>query len=102
MRGNDPHYYVEIRQDDDAPNPREEWDNLGHIVYSKFSRYVLGDEAVDPDAPPTPDPLADCALLLRQTLAKVVPYDLATRHVIAMFGDQSGADREDILRALLT
>jgi len=36
-------YKIEIHHDDDAPNPRKEWDNLGHMV-CWHGRYNLGDD----------------------------------------------------------
>lgn len=38
-------YYVRIRSDDDARDPRKEDEHLGHIVYTS-SRYTLGDEYI--------------------------------------------------------
>lgn len=35
-------YKIVITQDEDAPNPREEWDNLG-VMVTAHSRYTLGD-----------------------------------------------------------
>ena len=36
-------YTVKVLQDDDAPNPREEWDNLGKMICF-HRRYNLGDK----------------------------------------------------------
>jgi hypothetical protein len=38
---------IEIVNDDCPPNPREDYDHLGTILYLKTSRYILGDEGVD-------------------------------------------------------
>ncbi len=40
-------YQVRIFADDDAPNPREEFDNIGEMV-CWHSNYILGDKAINP------------------------------------------------------
>jgi hypothetical protein len=58
-------------------------------------------ETDDPDAPSTPDPLAACAILLRQVIAQDLSYDLATRYVIGTFAALPQPDQDAVLRALL-
>lgn len=41
-----PKLTVKIRPDEDASNPRVEWDNIG-VMYCKHSRYDLGDKDAD-------------------------------------------------------
>lgn len=55
----------------------------------------------DPDAPPTPDPLTDCAILLRHIYGRALSYDLATQYVIATFAALPQPDRDEVVRALL-
>lgn len=40
-------YRVRIMQDEDAPNPREEFDNIGSMV-CWHNRYILGDKKLNP------------------------------------------------------
>lgn len=51
----DGHYIARLMLDEWPENPREMWDHETTIVYSCDSRYVLGDEAVDPDDFVMPD-----------------------------------------------
>jgi hypothetical protein len=41
-------YVIRIVHDDDPPNPRTDWDNLGTMLYTS-SRYTLGDKRVSGD-----------------------------------------------------
>jgi hypothetical protein len=48
----------------------------------------------DTDDPSTPDPLAACAVLLRQVIARDLSYDLATRYVLGTFAALPQPDQD--------
>ncbi|MFI6321576.1 hypothetical protein ACIBG8_28855 [Nonomuraea sp. NPDC050556] len=80
-----------------------------HIAAAQGERAQLIVEAsrsaieyvADPDRAPIPDPLSTCAILLRDSYSKVLPFGLATRYVIGIFSSHSETDRGSVVRALL-
>jgi hypothetical protein len=50
-------YEIEIEQDEDAPNPRQDYDNLG-VMVCWHDRYDLGD--VKSDYQTDPDSFVEC------------------------------------------
>jgi hypothetical protein len=59
-------------------------------------------QATNPDQPTIPDPLPTAALLLRNAYAKAITLSLATQYVMATFATVQDADREAVMRILLS
>lgn len=92
-----------LSRDVDAPNPREEFDHLGTILYSS-TRYTLGDKrggSVPPDAVSLPVYAFIHSGITLSTLPFTDPYDSGQSGVIyARRADAPGMSDDEIESAL--